>query len=321
MSQSTGLRPTTGNIGPIQLGSVAENITANATDSKFYDPRRQAVGVALAVSGNIMISLALSVQKYAHNRLGDDGKYWFDKYWWLGMFMMGIGEFGNFMAYGYAAASLVAPLGSVAVLSNVLIAFLFLKERVPPHSIVGVTLVIIGSIFLVSFASVTDTALNVEILYSYLQAWTFLLYIGLEIFVLGILLYLLYAREMEHMILLLLVVAIIASATIIAAKAVSGLLSEAIANGINRILNPVFWIMLLILPITTVVQIRFLNRAMQLYKVSDVVPINFIFFTVSAILAGTVFYQEFFGVPFLRVFMFLFGCTLSFIGVYIISHK
>lgn len=62
------------------------------------------------------------------------------------MILMGIGEFGNFMAYGYAAASLVAPLGSVAVLSNVLIAFLFLKERVTPHSIVGVTLVIVSII-------------------------------------------------------------------------------------------------------------------------------------------------------------------------------
>lgn len=69
-----------------------------------------------------------------------------------------------------------------------------------------------------------------------------------------------YAKGMEHMILLLLVVAIIASVTIIAAKAVSGLLSEAMTDGIDKILNPVFWIMLLILPITTAVQIRFLNR-------------------------------------------------------------
>lgn len=61
-------------------------------------------------------------------------------------------------------------------------------------------------------------------------------------------------------------------------------------------------------------------QAMQLYNVSDVVPVNFIFFTVSAILAGNIFYQEFYGVPVLRVCMFLFGCCLSFIGVYIISQ-
>ena len=62
------------------------------------------------------------------------------------------------------------------------------------------------------------------------------------------------------MVVLLLVVAIIASITVIAAKAVSTLLSEAFSYGIQRILNPVFWIMLVLLPITTAVQIRFLNR-------------------------------------------------------------
>lgn len=60
---------------------------------------------------------------------------------------------------------------------------------------------------------------------------------------------------------------------------------------------------------------------MQLYDVSDVVPVNFIFFTVSAILAGAMFYKEFNGVAFDRVFMFIFGCILSFIGVYIIAHQ
>jgi len=60
---------------------------------------------------------------------------------------------------------------------------------------------------------------------------------------------------------------------------------------------------------------------MQLYDVSDVVPVNFIFFTVSAILAGAMFYEEFKGVQFDRVFIFLFGCILSFIGVYTIAHQ
>jgi len=60
---------------------------------------------------------------------------------------------------------------------------------------------------------------------------------------------------------------------------------------------------------------------MQLYDVSDVVPVNFIFFTLSAILAGAMFYQEFYGVYFDRIFMFIFGCLESFIGVAIITKQ
>lgn len=60
---------------------------------------------------------------------------------------------------------------------------------------------------------------------------------------------------------------------------------------------------------------------MQLYDVSDVVPVNFMFFTLSAILAGTVFYQEFYGLPVTKILLFIFGCVVSFIGVFIIMRR
>jgi hypothetical protein len=39
-----------------------------------------------------------------------------------------LGEVGNFLAYGFAPAILVAPLGTVALISNAVIAPLLLKE-------------------------------------------------------------------------------------------------------------------------------------------------------------------------------------------------
>ncbi|CAK8678947.1 unnamed protein product [Clavelina lepadiformis] len=298
------------------------NTTIPAEPNVAFDGH-ELIGLALALGGNLLISISLTVQKKAHNRLGQDSgmKYCLDKWWWLGMFLMIGGELGNFMAYGFAPASLVAPLGSVAVIANAIIAFVFLREPISMPSMMGVTLVIVGSVTLISFsARGSPTLTSVEIV-TYLQAWTFLLYVGIEIVVLAILLYLKFVRGNEHLIILLLLVAIIASITIIAAKAVSTMISETIFQGRQQILNAFFWVSLIILPITTATQIRFLNRAMQLYDVSDVVPVNFIFFTISAILAGAIFYKEFKGVAFDRIFIFLFGCILSFIGVYIIAHQ
>ena len=60
------------------------------------------------------------------------------------MVLMGLGEVGNFMAYGFAPASLVAPLGSVAVIANTIIASIFLKEPLTMPSMLGVTLVIVS---------------------------------------------------------------------------------------------------------------------------------------------------------------------------------
>lgn len=68
MTKPTGLMPTTIIADAFPLDSSYENMTANVTAPRLFDPRRRAIGVTLAVSGNIMISLALSVQKYAHNR-------------------------------------------------------------------------------------------------------------------------------------------------------------------------------------------------------------------------------------------------------------
>ena len=47
--------------------------------------------------------------------------------WWVGIAMMVVGEIGNFLAYGFAPASIVAPLGVVALVSNCLIAPLLLQ--------------------------------------------------------------------------------------------------------------------------------------------------------------------------------------------------
>ena len=36
--------------------------------------------------------------------------------WWIGLTTMGLGEFCNFAAYGFAPASVVTPLGALSVL-------------------------------------------------------------------------------------------------------------------------------------------------------------------------------------------------------------
>ncbi len=98
-----------------------------------------------------MISVALNIQKHVHNKLihqstvsltnEDDEeeqepllsnsyprKYFEVPLWWAGLLVMTLGEAGNFISYGFASAVLVAPLGTVALISNALIAPFFLGE-------------------------------------------------------------------------------------------------------------------------------------------------------------------------------------------------
>lgn len=59
-------------------------------------------------------------QKYAHVRQAQRGSkpYYTSVIWWCGVLLMGIGELGNFAAYGFAPASLIAPLGCVSVIGE-----------------------------------------------------------------------------------------------------------------------------------------------------------------------------------------------------------
>ena len=42
---------------------------------------------------------------------------------------MGVGEAANFIAYGFAPASLVTPLGAISILVSAIFASKFLNER------------------------------------------------------------------------------------------------------------------------------------------------------------------------------------------------
>lgn len=48
---------------------------------------------------------------------GEKQTYLRSKLWWLGLLLMAVGESANFISYGLAAASVVAPLGTVGMSS------------------------------------------------------------------------------------------------------------------------------------------------------------------------------------------------------------
>lgn len=114
----------------------------------FTLSRTEKIGVVLALSGNVLISVSLNTQKYAHNQNEMRGaaklSYLKLKLWWIGLALMAVGETGNFLAYAYAPATVVAPLGAVSVVSNCFLASCFLKEHIGMRNILGVCLAIVG---------------------------------------------------------------------------------------------------------------------------------------------------------------------------------
>jgi len=70
----------------------------------------------------------------------------------LGLIMMCVGEMGNFTSFSFAPASLVAPLGCVSVLSNIIVGHFLLKERLRIRDVIGIGVSIISATGIVIIA-------------------------------------------------------------------------------------------------------------------------------------------------------------------------
>uniref|UniRef100_A0ABI7YNZ9 NIPA like domain containing 2 n=1 Tax=Felis catus TaxID=9685 RepID=A0ABI7YNZ9_FELCA len=260
-------------------------------------------GVLLAILGNLVISISLNIQKYSHVQLAHQEHprpYFKSVLWWAGAVLMAVGEMGNFAAYGFAPITLIAPLGCV--------------------SVTGMTLGFAGTYLLVNFAPNRTQSISARTVQYYFVGWQFLIYVIFEILIFCTLLYFHKRKAMKHMVILLSLVALLASLTVISVKAVSGMITFSVTDKM-QLTYPIFYIMFIVMIASCVFQVKFLNHATKLYNTAVVVPINHVFFTTSAIIAGVIFYQEFLGAAFLTIFIYIFGCFLSFLGVFLITRN
>ncbi|XP_038601565.1 NIPA-like protein 2 [Tachyglossus aculeatus] len=291
--------------------------------ASWYDNNRiHLFGVLLAVAGNLVISISLSIQKYCHLRLlsqENQRPYYQSVMWWCGSLLMAVGELGNFIAYGFAPVTLIAPVGCVSVMGSTVISALFLRENLRSSDFLGVTLTIAGLYLSVTFAPNITQDITARKIQTSFVSWQFLVYVILEIITFCILLYFYKRKGLKHVVILLMLVALLGSMTVISVKAVSGMIAFSVMRQI-QLTYPIFYVMLIIMVASCVFQVKFLNHTMQVYSPTTIVPLNLVFFTTSAIIAGIVFYGEFRGAAVLNAFVFLFGCFLSFFGVFFITR-
>ena len=100
-------------------------------------------------------------------------------YWWIGIVLMTTGEAGNFIAYGFAPASIVSPLGVVALVSNCIIAPCLLHERFRQRDFWGVVIAIGGAVTIVLSAKNSETKMGPHDVWAAITRWEFETYLGI----------------------------------------------------------------------------------------------------------------------------------------------
>jgi len=118
-------------------------------------------------------------QSEKHQEHAERKSYLKSPYWWAGIILMVIGEAGNFLAYGFAPASIVSPLGVVALVSNCIIAPCLLKERFRFRDFLGVVVAIAGAVVVVLSAKNSENKMGPKELWSNIARWEFALYVAI----------------------------------------------------------------------------------------------------------------------------------------------
>ncbi|XP_062326084.1 NIPA-like protein 3 [Osmerus eperlanus] len=289
------------------------------------------IGTLLAIFGNVLVSISLSIQKYSHVTLAgakDPRSFYRTKTWWCGLLLTVLGEGANFTSYSFAPLSLIAPLNAVAVITSAILGLIFLREKSKPKeflkrymlSFLGCILTVGGTYLFVTFGPNSHAKLNAENIVKQLVGWPVLLYFLLEIIAFCLLLYFYKRRRANYLVIILLLGALLASVTVITVKAVSGMVVLSI-TGSMQFTYPIFYIMLVVMVASVVFQATFLSQACQLYDSSLIASINYILSTCFAILGGAIFYLEFYQEDILHICLFLLGCCACFLGVFLITRN
>ncbi|KAJ4423977.1 hypothetical protein N0V82_001406 [Gnomoniopsis sp. IMI 355080] len=350
------------------------------------------IGIVTAIVGNVLIALALNVQRYAHIRLHRERKYarerakqalrnaknggirrgygaldeqdhrsndgflearggadesdpltqsfrtdgsrWSENsddndempkapstylkspYWWLGQILITVGECGNFLAYGFAPASIVSPLGVVALISNCVIAPIVFKEHFRKRDFWGVVVAVAGAVTVVLSADTQETKLDPHAVWEHITSTGFEIYMGVTCGLIILLMWLSPKYGNRTILVDLGLVGLFGGYTALATKGISSMLSSTFLKAFT---TPVTYVLVFILLGTAIMQVRYVNKALQRFDSTQVIPIQFVVFTLCVIIGSAVLYRDFERTTADRAVKFIGGCFLTFFGVFLIT--
>lgn len=94
-----------------------------------------------------------------------------------------------------------------------------------------------------------------------------------------------------NVIVYVLICSVLGSFTVMACKGLGVALKET-AAGQNELLNPLTWVLVLVVVVCILIQLNYLNKALDIFNTAVVTPIYYVFFTSSVIIASLILYNE-----------------------------
>eukprot|EP00033_Pygsuia_biforma_P000591 GCRY01000698.1.p1 GENE.GCRY01000698.1~~GCRY01000698.1.p1 ORF type:complete len:357 (-),score=59.71 GCRY01000698.1:251-1321(-) len=294
------------------------------------------IGAALSTFGSVIINLGTNILKLGHTLQSEDslnGKESGKKspVWIIGFVVFCLGNCLNFIAFGFAAQSLLSALGSVQFISNVFFATYFLKEEVQATTLSGTTMILCGNSLLVLYGSHDSRTYTVEELMLLYRRGPFVLYI-LLLAILVVALYISYQSLCHkvdmcgiHALTPLMqkyipfayaaISGMIGTQSVILAKSCASLIRQTLM-GDNQFTHVFTYLILAAWALTMGYWMHRLNSGLQQFDAMFIVPMFQVVWTLGSIVGGGIYFNEFAHFTKFHTVMFITGVVLILCGVY-----
>ncbi|KAI5851365.1 magnesium transporter NIPA-domain-containing protein [Morchella snyderi] len=268
-------------------------------------PVYKAVGVSLAVASGVFIGCSFVLKKKGlldanmkdGKEAGDGYGYLRNGWWWSGMILMIIGEICNFCAYAFVEAILVTPLGALSVVITAILSSMFLNERLSFIGKIGCFMCIVGSIVIVINAPEQSSVSTIQDMKGFIISPGFLSYAGVVIVgCIGIVIWIAPKYGQKSMMVYISVCSLIGGLSVVATQGLGAAVVTQI-SGTPQFNQWFLYVLFVFIVITLVVEIIYLNKALNIFNAALVTPTYYVFFTSSTIVTSAVLFRGFKGTP------------------------
>ncbi|KAK6930669.1 Magnesium transporter NIPA [Dillenia turbinata] len=257
-------------------------------------------GLILAISSSIFIGSSFIIKKKGLKKAGMTGPsagsggytYLYEPWWWAGMITMIGGEAANFAAYAYAPAILVTPLGALSIIFSAVLAHFILKEKLHVFGVLGCNLCVVGSVTIVLHAPQERAIESVKQVWDLATEPGFIVYTVLVVIMVCILIFHFEPRYGKtHLIIYVGICSLMGSLTVMSVKAL-GMGLKLTVEGSNQFKYFQTWFFLIVVIICCLLQINYLNKALDTFNTAVISPVYYVMFTTFTILASMIMFKD-----------------------------
>ncbi|XP_074584453.1 LOW QUALITY PROTEIN: putative magnesium transporter NIPA8 [Curcuma longa] len=305
------------------------------------------VGAVINIIGSIAINVGTNLLKLGHDEreryfmLINDGSnsklnmksIIHFQTWRIGILLFAFGNCLNFFSFAYAAQSLLAALGSIQFVSNIIFAYFVLNKTVSFKVILATSFIVLGNIFLVSFGNHQSPVFTPEQLIAKYTSLVFLLYCFTLLLVVSLNQYI-YRKGEAYLAVsrndslywstllpfsYATVSGAVGSCSVLFAKSLSNLLRLTMSSKYQFHCSWFAYCILLLFLCTAGFWMARLNEGLSLFDAILIVPMFQIAWTFFSICTGFVYFQEYQVFNTLRTTMFVMGMACVFVGISLLA--